>query len=201
MYACNASPRTRVVRGRLIRGSTRSRSAVNPRQFVIIIGDMKGRMLLDRFALPLREGVLQRACVEALAVVCIGSPLAKIIAVGAEAADEEVTGGFDAGVEVEPFEHAREGRDFRPRVRGSRFEQVDRNPEPAPHSAQVVETEIDAAIALCGGDTRAALRATLVANAFLEAEVERLSVAVSSGFARGRVRRPAKRRSDEGKTG
>jgi len=30
---------------------------------------------------------------------------------------------------------------------------------------------IDAAIATCGGDVRAALRATLVANAYLEAEV------------------------------
>jgi hypothetical protein len=61
--------------------------------------------------------------------------------IGAEAADEEVTGGFDAGVEVEPFEHAREGRDFRPRVRGSRFEQVDRNPEPVPQFGRVVERE------------------------------------------------------------
>jgi hypothetical protein len=41
--------------------------------------------------------------------------------------------------------------------------------------------EINEAISLCGGDVRAALRATLIANTFLEAEVERLTVAVSSG--------------------
>jgi hypothetical protein len=45
-----------------------------------------------------------------------------------------------------------------------------------------LETEVDEAIALCGGDMRAALRATLVANAFLEAELERLSEAISTGL-------------------
>jgi len=35
---------------------------------------------------------------------------------------------------------------------------------------------------------RAALRATLVANAYLESEVERLTDAISTGFARGRMR-------------
>jgi hypothetical protein len=39
------------------------------------------------------------------------------------------------------------------------------------------------------GDAIAALRITLIANAFLEAEVDRLSAAVSSGFARGKVRK------------
>jgi hypothetical protein len=52
--------------------------------------------------------------------------------------------------------------------------------------AACLETEVDEAIALCGGDARAALRATLVANAFLEAEVERLSN--FNGLARGRMR-------------
>jgi hypothetical protein len=46
------------------------------------------------------------------------------------------------------------------------------------------------AIAICGGDPRTALRATLVANAYLEAEVERLSEAIFTGFARGRIRKP-----------
>jgi hypothetical protein len=55
--------------------------------------------------------------------------------------------------------------------------------------AEALEAEIDEVIALCAGDVRAALRATLIANAFLQAEVERLSEAVSSGFARGRIRR------------
>jgi hypothetical protein len=41
------------------------------------------------------------------------------------------------------------------------------------------------------GDARAALRTTLVANAYLRADVGRLSEAISTGFARGRVRKPA----------
>jgi hypothetical protein len=63
------------------------------------------------------------------------------------------------------------------------------------------DVEVDAAIALCGGDVRAALRATLLANAYLEAEVERLSEAVSAGFARGRIRRRAKPEDGEQKVG
>lgn len=43
----------------------------------------------------------------------------------------------------------------------------------------------DAAIEACGGDARAAVRALIVANSFLEAEVQRLAKAVSSSFARG----------------
>jgi hypothetical protein len=39
----------------------------------------------------------------------------------------------------------------------------------------LVEAEVAEAIASCGGDLRAALRATLVANAYLEAEIERLT--------------------------
>jgi hypothetical protein len=62
-----------------------------------------------------------------------------------------------------------------------------------------LEGEIDQAISLCGGDVRAALRATLIANAYLEAEIEHLTAAVSSGFARGRIRRPAKPHSSEPK--
>src|SRR5262245_56420475 len=46
------------------------------------------------------------------------------------------------------------------------------------------------AIRICGGDVRAALRATLVANSFLEGEVERLTRAISRGFARGLIRKP-----------
>jgi hypothetical protein len=52
-----------------------------------------------------------------------------------------------------------------------------------------LDAEVEAAVALCGGDIGAALRAALVANAYLEAEIERLCEAVSSGFARGRIRR------------
>jgi hypothetical protein len=57
----------------------------------------------------------------------------------------------------------------------------------------LVEAEVAEAIARCGGDVRAALRATLIANAYLEAEIERLSEAISTGFARGRMRKAPQR--------
>ena len=61
--------------------------------------------------------------------------------------------------------------------------------------ASDLEGEVDEAIRICGGDVRAALRATLVANAYLETEVERLTEAISTGFARGRIRKsPTKSR-------
>jgi hypothetical protein len=56
-----------------------------------------------------------------------------------------------------------------------------------------LEAEVDEAIRICGGDIRAALRATLVANAYLETEVERLTETISTGFDRGRMRRSPQR--------
>ena len=51
------------------------------------------------------------------------------------------------------------------------------------------------------GDAIAALRIALIANAFLEAEIDRLSAAVSSGFARGKVRKaPTSNETKEKKT-
>jgi len=38
----------------------------------------------------------------------------------------------------------------------------------------VLEDEVQEALAICGGDAIAALRITLMANAFLEAEIDRL---------------------------
>jgi hypothetical protein len=66
--------------------------------------------------------------------------------------------------------------------------------QPTPETAELdpvaqLEIEVQEAIDLCGGDARAALRATLIANAFLQSEVDRLIATVSTGFARGRVRR------------
>jgi len=55
--------------------------------------------------------------------------------------------------------------------------------------ADNLEASTDALIAACDGDLRAAVRALLVANNYLEAEVERLARAVSPGFVRGQVRR------------
>jgi hypothetical protein len=51
-----------------------------------------------------------------------------------------------------------------------------------------LEASIEAVIAACDGDPRAAVRALLIANSYLEAEVERLARAVSPGFVRGLVR-------------
>ena len=57
----------------------------------------------------------------------------------------------------------------------------------------MVEAEVAEAIASCGGDVRAALRATLIANEYLGAEIERLTEAISTGFARGRMRKAPQR--------
>jgi hypothetical protein len=64
--------------------------------------------------------------------------------------------------------------------------------EPISDSAETaaLEADTDAAIEACEGDPRAAVRALLVANRYLENEVDRLSEAVSAGFTRGRLRRP-----------
>src|SRR5262245_6522911 len=58
-------------------------------------------------------------------------------------------------------------------------------------TAALVEAEVDEAIGTCGGDVRAALRATLIA--YLEAEIERLTQAISTGFVRGRMRKASQR--------
>jgi len=72
---------------------------------------------------------------------------------------------------------------------------------PSPTAADAIEDEVQEALAICGGDAIAALRITLIANAFLEAEVDRLSAAVSSGFARGKVRKaPTSKKAKENKT-
>jgi hypothetical protein len=65
-----------------------------------------------------------------------------------------------------------------------------------------LEAAVDEAIAACGGDLRAAIRALIVANNFLESEVSELMKAVSHAYTRG-VFRPipadaAGRRSPQG---
>lgn len=52
--------------------------------------------------------------------------------------------------------------------------------------ADRLERAADQAIAACGGDTRSAIRALVLANEFLEHEVKELMIAVSKGYARGR---------------
>jgi hypothetical protein len=49
-----------------------------------------------------------------------------------------------------------------------------------------LEAAVDQAIAACGGDLRATVRALIVANEYLENEVSELMKAVSHAYARGR---------------
>jgi hypothetical protein len=61
------------------------------------------------------------------------------------------------------------------------------NPESHPTSEpDRLEAATDQAIATCGGDARNAVKALIVANEFLEAQVAELQTAVSNGYARGR---------------
>ena len=49
-----------------------------------------------------------------------------------------------------------------------------------------LEVAVDQAIATCDGDLRAAIRALIVANRYLECEVSELMKAVSHAYVRGR---------------
>ena len=60
------------------------------------------------------------------------------------------------------------------------------NPQPAPDQDRL-EAATDQAIAACGGDARDAVKALIVANEFLEAQVRELQAAVSHGYARGKI--------------
>ena len=51
-----------------------------------------------------------------------------------------------------------------------------------------LEAAIDQVIAICDGDPRAAVRALIIANNFLESEIADLKKAVSHAYARGRFR-------------
>jgi len=56
--------------------------------------------------------------------------------------------------------------------------------DPKPNRAE--DDLVDQAIAACDGDLRAAIRALIVANNFLESEVSELMKAVSHAYTRGR---------------
>ena len=61
-----------------------------------------------------------------------------------------------------------------------------------------LELAVEEAIALCDGDVYSVLRAALVANSFLTAEVEWLAQAASFGFTRGRsAARPVSEKLDD----
>src|ERR1700733_7388215 len=61
-------------------------------------------------------------------------------------------------------------------------------PSPNPRSdADQLEAAVDQAIAACGGDAREAVKALIVANAYLETDLEKLKAAASMGYARGQL--------------
>jgi hypothetical protein len=62
--------------------------------------------------------------------------------------------------------------------------------------ADEIESSVDAAIAICDGDVRAALRAALVYNEFLERKLDEFRTMISAGFTRGRIS-PARRASEK----
>lgn len=59
-------------------------------------------------------------------------------------------------------------------------------PQPDPFGDAGLEAAVEQAIAACGGDLRATIRALIVANNYLENEVSELMKAVSHAYARGR---------------
>jgi hypothetical protein len=59
-----------------------------------------------------------------------------------------------------------------------------------------LELRLTRAIAACGGDARHAVKALIVANEFLEAQVRELQAAVSNGYARGKFEPVPRDRKD-----
>ena len=60
------------------------------------------------------------------------------------------------------------------------------DPQARPGDTSELEVAVEQAIAACGGDFRATIRALIVANEYLENEVAELMKAVSHAYARGR---------------
>jgi hypothetical protein len=60
------------------------------------------------------------------------------------------------------------------------------HPQPDPIDDAGLEAAVEQAIAACGGDLRATIRALIVANNYLESEVTELMKAVSHAYTRGR---------------
>jgi hypothetical protein len=55
---------------------------------------------------------------------------------------------------------------------------------------EAFEDEVQQALDLCGGDPMKALRITLIANSFLEAQIDHLSAALSQRHTGRRAKRP-----------
>jgi hypothetical protein len=60
-------------------------------------------------------------------------------------------------------------------------------PNPEPSDADQLEAAADQAIAACGGDAREAVKALIIANHYLETDLEKLKAAASMGYARGKL--------------
>ena len=60
-------------------------------------------------------------------------------------------------------------------------------PNPEQSDADQLEAAADQAIAVCSGDAHEAIKALIVANHFLETELEKLRAAISTGYARGKL--------------
>ncbi|MCK1463452.1 hypothetical protein IVB34_35125 [Bradyrhizobium sp. 2] len=63
------------------------------------------------------------------------------------------------------------------------------SPEPAD-----LDAAANQAIEACGGDAREAVKALIVANDFLEQQLDELRLKVSAGYARGRLPRARDRK-------
>jgi hypothetical protein len=61
-------------------------------------------------------------------------------------------------------------------------------PNPQVADADRLKAAAEQAIAACGGDPREAVKALIVANEFLEQEIEELMKAVSHAYVRGRFK-------------
>ncbi|MHC4053365.1 hypothetical protein [Bradyrhizobium sp. 25ACV] len=59
-----------------------------------------------------------------------------------------------------------------------------------------LDAAADQAIAACGGDARQAVKALIVANDFLETQLDELRKKVSTGYARGRLSGAREQRSE-----
>jgi len=60
-------------------------------------------------------------------------------------------------------------------------------PEAASSPPVDLDVAADQAIAACGGDARETVKALIVANDFLEVQLEELRSKISTGYARGRL--------------
>ena len=60
-------------------------------------------------------------------------------------------------------------------------------PNPEQSDTDQLQAAADQAIAACGGDAREAVKALIVANHFLEIELDKLRASVSTGYARGKL--------------